>query len=293
MAPPLHDQPLPVALVATPWLDDFTALITSAKQRVILCAPFVSTDGVEVAERAISKNTSARESLVLTDLSPRAVSVGATDPLAISRLVHALPGSQLVHLPRLHAKVYCVDGVRAIVTSGNLTHGGLVGNHECGVVITDPLAVAAIESQILAYANLGATIDHETLARYCDAADEIRAACKAEVDAASRAARQRLSRLLNQAQDELLVARLRGDSMHSLFARTILFLLRREGPMSTVQLNAKVQHMHPDLCDDTVDRVISGKRFGKKWKHAVRSAQQQLKRSGEITLVGKQWDLAR
>jgi hypothetical protein len=44
-----------------------------------------------------------------------------------------------------------------------------------------------------------------------------------------------------------------------------------------------------DLCDNTVDRVIDGKRFGKKWKHAVRSAQQHLKRQQKILLLDGVW----
>jgi hypothetical protein len=50
-----------------------------------------------------------------------------------------------------------------------------------------------------------------------------------------------------------------------------------------------IENIHPDLCDNTVDRVIDGKRFGKKWKHAVRTAQQQLKREGLVALSGGRW----
>jgi hypothetical protein len=49
--------------------------------------------------------------------------------------------------------------------------------------------------------------------------------------------------------------------------------------------------MHPDLCDDKLDRVIGGVNFGKKWKHLVRSAQQALKREGCIALDGSKWRL--
>jgi hypothetical protein len=45
------------------------------------------------------------------------------------------------------------------------------------------------------------------------------------------------------------------------------------------------------LCDDEVDRVIDGRHFGKKWKHAVRTAQQHLRRKGLIALEGELWRL--
>jgi hypothetical protein len=38
--------------------------------------------------------------------------------------------------------------------------------------------------------------------------------------------------------------------------------------------------------------VINGQQFGKRWKHAVRNAQQYLKRSGQIVFDGMRWSLA-
>jgi hypothetical protein len=37
----------------------------------------------------------------------------------------------------LHSKVYIFDKRAAIITSANLTNGGLVSNHECGIYLTD------------------------------------------------------------------------------------------------------------------------------------------------------------
>ena len=43
---------------------------------------------------------------------------------------------------------------------------------------------------------------------------------------------------------------------------------------------------------DGVDRVIYGVHFGKKWKHHVRNAQQQLRRQGRIMrLADGRWAL--
>lgn len=87
--------------------------------------------------------------------------------------------------------------------------------------------------------------------------------------------------------------RLAGGAVHTVFARTIEYLLRRHGPMSTKQIHPLIASIPPDLCDDSVDRVIDGKRFGKKWKHAVRTAQQQLKKKGLIEYVDGAWRLVR
>ena len=87
--------------------------------------------------------------------------------------------------------------------------------------------------------------------------------------------------------------RLARGPIHGVFAATILYLLAKHGPMPTTELHPRVQATHPDLCDDSVDRVINGQRFGKKWKHATRTAQQHLKKQGRIDLVNGKWTLIR
>jgi hypothetical protein len=91
--------------------------------------------------------------------------------------------------------------------------------------------------------------------------------------------------------EELIRVRLQEGPIHTVFAKTILYILEHHGRLSTEELHPLIERIHPDLCDNTVDRVIDGKRFGKKWKHAVRTAQQDLKQKGRIELVGGKWAL--
>jgi hypothetical protein len=103
-------------------------------------------------------------------------------------------------------------------------------------------------------------------------------------------AKHAFRRKLEAASVRVLQHRAQGKTTQSLLIDTILFLLER-GPMTTAELQPLVQHLQPDLCDDSVDRVIGGVHFGKKWKHHVRSAQQALKRSGQIGFDGTHWHL--
>ncbi len=57
---------------------------------------------------------------------------GVSDISALRRLVEL--GAQVRGLQRLHAKLYLFDADRAVITSANLTVGGLRKNHELGVV---------------------------------------------------------------------------------------------------------------------------------------------------------------
>jgi hypothetical protein len=46
-------------------------------------------------------------------------------------------GAQVFGIKGLHSKIYLFDNRAAIITSANLTNGGLINNHECGILVTD------------------------------------------------------------------------------------------------------------------------------------------------------------
>ena len=81
-----------------------------------------------------------------------------------------------------------------------------------------------------------------------------------------------------------------GESTNAIFVRTILYLLRNAA-LTTREMHPLIHNIHPDLCDDTIDRVINGIQFGKEWKHRVRGAQVVLRRKGLIELVDGRWRL--
>lgn len=76
------------------------------------------------------------------------------------------------------------------------------------------------------------------------------------------------------------------------FSEAVRYVLARHGPLPTREINALVRYLKPELCDDEVDRVIHGQSFGKRWKHDIRNAQQQLKRQGLTVLENRTWRLA-
>lgn len=272
------------------WHGTLHALVSSATRRLTLCAPYVSEHGASVVLNARKIIPSGiPHVLVLTDLSPLAICAGATDPSAIAMISRRLPNVRLVHLPRLHAKVYAADGARAVLTSGNLTGGGLGANYECGLFIDDAALARRIDQDIDAYSALGAKVDGSTLDQMCEIAVDAREAFREQTASASKDSVRRLRAVLRVASDTLVRARLAEGPIHTVFAKTIKFLLSRQGSLSTEQMHPMIQQMHPDLCDDTIDRVIDGKAYGKKWKHAVRTAQQQLKKQGVIALDNGAW----
>lgn len=272
------------------WHSSLRDLLSSAREQVLVAAPFISQEGSRLFSETVSarvKNTGCLN--VITDLSPAHVCDGSLEPKALEALVATVPTSGIWHVPRLHAKVYAADASRAIVTSGNLTAGGFYRNREYGIEIRDPGMVQTILTHFDALRTLGARVSREQLSRYSQAASELRETYIQQQKRVDRRAVKMLRDAMQTVEDDLIRIRLAGGAMHTVFAKTIGYLLQKHGAMSTVQIHSYIKELHPDLCDDSIDRVIDGQHFGKKWKHAVRTAQQYLKKKGEATYKEGLW----
>lgn len=281
-------------LLGRGWSSKLESLLKGANQQLLISSPFITNYGVEFVKQGLSKQFCSNGTLyVLANLSPLSICQGSIDPHAIYSLSRHVHTCFVSHLPALHAKVYVADHQRAIVTSANLTAGGLKANYEYGVEISDRKVVKFIYTDILSYSDLGADICEARLLKICSVSDAVHKAFTTQRAGIARSAKRCFDSALREAEDQLVQMKLGDGAMHTVFARTIVYLLGRHGRLQTIMLHPMIQGIHPDLCDDSVDRVIDGKRFGKKWKHAVRTAQQQLKKKGIIRLENGQWKLLR
>jgi HKD family nuclease len=266
-------------LLARDWKSDLANLFHSVNKRLIVSSPYVTQEGAKHLLSNLPPNRIQSIHLdFLTDLSPVNIYQASTDPDAIHNLAEIIPNFKLMHLPRLHAKAYIADSQNAIVTSANLTAGGLERNYEYGLLTNSTSFVSRISEEITEYSELGAFVSIKNLIEYCEITKNLRKVYKQQQRSIQYTLRKEFERYSLSAEDSLIRLRLAGGAMHTVFAKTILYLLRRFGAMPTICLHPRIQQIHPDLCDDTVDRIIDGRHFGKKWKHAVRTAQQQLKK---------------
>lgn len=270
------------------WRDNLQRLVSGAEQTLFISSPFVTQSGVDFLKSNLRKNFKNDGELVfLTNLSPTNILQGSNSPDAFISLKSEMANLKLWHLPKLHAKVYISDKNKSIVTSGNLTNGGLFSNFEYGIQINDFVESAKIYDDINGYCQLGSELDVGTLQSLSEIAKGI---AKKREKVQSEISKE-INELLFSAQDELVKDRLQKGATHSVFAKTILYVLNKfPNGLSTENIHAEVQEIHPDLCDDTIDRIIDDKSFGKKWKHAVRTAQQHLKKNGQITLKDGVWN---
>jgi PLD-like domain len=280
-------------VLARGWHRALEELAANAQRELVVCSPFVGCDATELLMGCLTPDFRNAGSITfITDLSPSNICQRSTDPRALRKLRDHANSAVIRHLPAVHAKVYVADDDMAIVGSGNLTAGGLYRNFEYSLEVRSDPITGRIKRDILDYGALGGDVPPDELDAYCNAADELRSLFDEQQRSVRREIRRRFEQSLRNAQDRLLRVRLSGGPIHTVFARTVEYLLRAYGPLPTESLHRFIKAIHSDLCDDSVDRVIDGKRFGKKWKHAVRTAQQQLKKRGVVRYEDGLWSLA-
>lgn len=276
------------------WKSRLVNSIQSANDEIVISSPYVTLEGTKfILENSSEKVTKHGSFLFVTNLSPIKIYQKATDPNALASLTSTFQKMKIQHLPRLHAKVYIADSKRAIITSGNLTAGGLKLNYEYGIEINNKRAVSTIKSDISEYANLGVEITQDKLSAYCKISEEIKIEFTKVIETQKCQVKEKFNKLVREAEYSLAELQLKKDSTHGVFANTILYLLKRSGGMTTAEIHREIQNIHPDLCDEnTFSSVISGVNYGKKWKHRVRNSQQHLKKSGRAIFQNGLWQLA-
>lgn len=277
-------------LLISPWIESFEALARTITRSALLVSPFITGEPLQRLTSMLDKQTPPQIRIV-TNLSVDNLIQRSTDAKAIAAFCRSVPTTTVRHLPGLHAKVYVADDTLAIVTSANLTAQGLNHNYEYGIEITDARLVAQISEDLKSYADLGSEVSLLELDQLAEISEDLHEQQIRVLTSSRRALRQEFDRRVEAAHETLMYLRAKpGASTNAIFSRTIVYLLRN-GPLSTQQLHPLIQYIHPDICDDSIDRIIMGVHFGKRWKHMVRNAQQSLKSQEFIRLDGDKWHL--
>ena len=281
--------------IKSPWAVTFDQFAGSIRESAIIAAPYITRQPVgRLANKLHSRRVSVRLD-VLTNLHADSLIDGSLDISALVWLCEQIPGTTVRHLRYLHAKAYVADEHTAIVTSANLTNGGLRRNHELGVAITDTDGVKDIAEDLREYGNLGVLVPADALSEL-DAMTQQAHVSKATADrslpdsvvAAHDAIRSNMN-------ERLVELRTSGEafatdpraSITAQFCDAVRYVLRQNGPMSTSEMNPLIQNLLPELCNDAVEHItIGGRRFGLKWKHQARNARVQLRRDGSIVQEG-------
>ncbi len=276
----------------SPWKNEFVDIVQKTEKRLLISSPFINDGGAETLSNAVAEKD--LDLTLLTSLTVKNIQQNVTNPQSLLNLYDTFRNVSLSSLGRLHAKAYIIDEDIAVITSANLTGGGLMNNFEYGVMIRNKAVVKVIKNDIQKYFNSGNIFPFEKLQEIAKEASEL---IKIETKFREDTKNTKLSKLLNKKAEDLDYEILKnrvseGRTINSIFAETILYLLEKKGSLSTWdELNPLIKNIHPDLCDDSIDRVINGQHFGKKWKQSVRNAQVSLKKKGLIMRKNNKWYL--
>lgn len=115
------------------WKAEFEAAAKLKTDELLIIAPFIK-------QRAVQRLTPGKRKIrVLTRFSLRDFLEGVSDISALRHLLDA--GGEVRGIKNLHAKMYVFGGLRAIVTSANLTDAALTRNHELGFLTGEPALI--------------------------------------------------------------------------------------------------------------------------------------------------------
>jgi len=121
-------------VIRSPWENVFLRLLHGAKTNVYLASPFIKTQTASLIVKNIRSPIDFR---YINSFKLAHFHTGASDLEALRILKRENCRQKSVQ--NLHAKLFVFDNV-AVVTSGNLTPGGLRNNVEYGVLIQDKIA---------------------------------------------------------------------------------------------------------------------------------------------------------
>lgn len=119
-------------IIKSPWDTTFYDLVKSSNTSIKLTAPYVKHG---VIDKVLKLSNSGVRLDLVTSFKLANFYTGASDLSAISKILDT--DGEVYNAGNLHAKVYLFDDVRAVITSANLTNGGLRNNYEYGILVED------------------------------------------------------------------------------------------------------------------------------------------------------------
>lgn len=122
-----------LAVINSPWKDDFFDLIANTKESIKICSPFIKYNIVEEIYNIKAEDAKV---YLITNFNLANFYRKASDIEAIDYIIRNK--GEVKNCQNLHAKIYIFDDRISIITSANLTSSGLSRNFEYGVICDEP-----------------------------------------------------------------------------------------------------------------------------------------------------------
>lgn len=117
-------------ILTTPWKNDLLELIADAKHSIKITSPFVKE---EICREIFDVKQPESSFELITSFKLMSIYSGSLDLLALEIILSA--NGTVKNFSKLHSKIYLFDNKKAVITSGNLTNGGLLKNYEYGLLV--------------------------------------------------------------------------------------------------------------------------------------------------------------
>jgi len=130
-------------IITNPSTDIFLDLVKTSKEQ-LLASPFIKAN---VAKMILDNKPNKARISLLTNFKLTNFYRQSSDLTALRYFIENR--IKVMNYPTLHAKTYIFDSEHAIITSANLTLGGLQNNYECGVLIDDINTASHLKSEFL------------------------------------------------------------------------------------------------------------------------------------------------
>ena len=122
-----------IELIESPWIDRFTDLIKNTNESFLFTSPFIKLSTVNLLLKNRKRDIEVKG---ITSFKLRSFERKASDLEALKTLLK-IDKVKLRNFPKLHSKIYIFDSNTAVVSSANLTQGGLRRNFELGVLLKE------------------------------------------------------------------------------------------------------------------------------------------------------------
>ncbi len=161
-------------------------LFDSQVRDVFIASAFLRIDAVsEMLARLLKDRATPCSLRVLTRGNYQDILAGASDIASLALLAKARHSYLTIECrrdPRLHAKIYVVDGSKAIITSANLTPPGLNTNIEFGIFIDSPDVAKNIMDYFEPIWEMAERFDENVLHDLASGAEEENLEAPSEID---------------------------------------------------------------------------------------------------------------
>ena len=141
-----------IELIKSPWEDVLLDLVEQTEESLRITSPYIKSNPVQKMISAKGDDVSIEciTSFKLMNFYRKSSDLEALNVILDNN------GIIRNHQP-LHSKIYVFDNTQAIITSGNLTYGGLNSNYEYGVLIKDKNNVSSVIQDFYEIFNGGRT----------------------------------------------------------------------------------------------------------------------------------------